>query len=81
MALGVFEKTFGVPARNFSSVAQVDSFVEGKTGVSLRPSMNHGNGFVLPQGNVFPLVDHEVDSMVDNALRDQGWLKKLLSMK
>lgn len=81
MALGVFEKRFGVAPSNFSSVAEVDTFVEEKTGVSLRPSMSHGNGFVLPQGNVFSLVDHEVDFMVDNALRNQGWLRKLLSMK
>lgn len=81
MAVGIFEKKFGVSPSRFTSTSEVDSFVEEKIGKPLRPSVNHGNRFVMPQGNIFSLVDYDVDSMVDNALRKQGWLKKLLSMK
>lgn len=76
---GIFESVFGTSTSKFNSVTDVDAFVEQRTGKALRVSTAHGRNFVLAQGNVFPLVDYNVDDMVDRTLKGQGWLKRLVS--
>lgn len=79
MSMGIFEKKFGVSPGTLETISDVNTYVENKIGKELLPSINHGNGFVLPQGNVFSINNGNINDLVDCAIKGQGWLRAMIS--
>lgn len=79
MSVGIFERHYGISPKTFMSVSEVSNYIEGRTGEKLQVYGQGANGLVQQEGNVFNGGEKTINDMVDNALRDQEWVKILLS--
>ncbi len=63
----LFEEKYNVDICEFSTTEEVDKFIEKREGKKLEIVSLEG-GIVNARGNVFPVLDMDIDSVFDKAI-------------
>ncbi len=64
----IFEEKYGVDIEKFSTTSDVEKFIEDEIGRELQVIEHGGHGIVSTRGNIFKLIDYDIDRRLDEII-------------
>ena len=65
----IFEKKYGVNINDFSTIEEIDKFIEEKKGKKLELIKLDDRGIAHSRGNVFELRKYDINRILDETLK------------
>jgi hypothetical protein len=72
----IFEKKYGVNINDFSTIEEIEKFIEKKEGKKLQTVKLDSYGFAHSRGSIFKLKKYNIDRMFNKAIK-KNWLQHL----
>jgi hypothetical protein len=72
----IFEKKYGVKLSDFSTIEEIEHFIEEREGKKLQIEKLDSHGIVPSRGSIFKFKKYDIDRMYDKAIKP-NWLQHL----
>lgn len=72
----IFEKKYGKNINDFSTIGEIEKFIEKKEGKKLKIVKLDSHGFAHSRGSIFKFKKYNIDRIFNKAIK-KNWLQHL----
>jgi len=72
----IFEKKYGVKINDFSTIEEIEKFIEEKEGKKLQTVKLDSHGFAHSRGSIFRVKRYNIERMFNKTIK-KNWLQHI----